>query len=425
MLYSSNLSNHNVFTGELQILYQGFWYQISLLGSTHKEINLICKHFHFKRGTVHVQENVDVMENFPLVTLSCSKEARDIRDCSINNFMEPFLVGTMSLTVYCSKMTMVDCKETSNETATIFKYLNSCYYLYRFSNIVNFNKAEQWCLSKGKRLVGITDQDEARFLENALMSCNLNVSKNLMERTINGKGKVDTYATSDGISYNLAAMWAIKASIANKRCTINVNEPHFTWYSNPCTRLQKYQKFNYYGLYSTDCSKTLFKNIFCEQEMDFIKSDDNKNKIIDYRQSIAHNENLVNSAVKTTYRHINESLRKLFECKISKEFISLIFKCDNFNDCQDGSDEEHCPNLGKLSGTFRCDNGTKLLGVVHLCNYLNDCLDKSDEKNCYFEKCSNYLWTCHNQQCIPRGVVCNSVNNCFDGSDEKNCTKAG
>ncbi|XP_043931281.1 low-density lipoprotein receptor-related protein 2 [Protopterus annectens] len=101
------------------------------------------------------------------------------------------------------------------------------------------------------------------------------------------------------------------------------------------------------------------------------------------------------------------------------------WKCDNDNDCLDGSDElesvcafHTCPLTA-----FTCGNG-RCVSYHYRCDHYNDCNDNSDEEGCTFPTCNPATqFACNNGRCIAREYVCNGVNNCFDNgtTDERNC----
>ncbi|XP_014344907.1 low-density lipoprotein receptor-related protein 2a [Latimeria chalumnae] len=101
------------------------------------------------------------------------------------------------------------------------------------------------------------------------------------------------------------------------------------------------------------------------------------------------------------------------------------WKCDNDNDCLDGTDEDErvcafhtCPPTA-----FTCGNG-RCVPYHYRCDHYNDCMDNSDEVGCLFRTCDpNSEFTCNNGRCISQENVCNGVNNCHDNgtSDERGC----
>uniref|UniRef100_A0A0N4Z414 EGF-like domain-containing protein n=1 Tax=Parastrongyloides trichosuri TaxID=131310 RepID=A0A0N4Z414_PARTI len=109
--------------------------------------------------------------------------------------------------------------------------------------------------------------------------------------------------------------------------------------------------------------------------------------------------------------------------------IPRDYVCDGHIDCQNGEDEDNCPDLICSPGTFKCpqthtDKGS-CVPESWKCDGSKDCIDGSDEEGCDTTiKCEENHFKCETgRQCIYKKWVCDGEKDCFDGSDEKNCTK--
>lgn len=108
---------------------------------------------------------------------------------------------------------------------------------------------------------------------------------------------------------------------------------------------------------------------------------------------------------------------KQFQCS-SNLCVDLKLKCDGYDDCGDGSDEENCTCS---ESQLRCKNAM-CKPKFWECDGIDDCGDNTDEENC--EKCRVGQFLCSNGRCVSDKLKCNGKDECGDGSDESQCEKS-
>ncbi|NXW07411.1 LRP2 protein, partial [Fregetta grallaria] len=106
---------------------------------------------------------------------------------------------------------------------------------------------------------------------------------------------------------------------------------------------------------------------------------------------------------------------KKVQCPGTHHCIPHWELCDRHQDCEDGWDEEGCPQQPCLPGQWQCRNRVCIMAEWK-CNGIDDCGDSSDEDVC--APCPPGMVRCDEGKCILESLMCDDEDDCLDGTDE-------
>ncbi|XP_031569695.1 uncharacterized protein LOC116304162 isoform X2 [Actinia tenebrosa] len=122
---------------------------------------------------------------------------------------------------------------------------------------------------------------------------------------------------------------------------------------------------------------------------------------------------------------VKQCTKNDFRCN-NQHCLPRYWVCNDYNDCQDGSDQVGCLKCGNSTLHFQCKNGN-CIDKNRVCDTYNDCGDGSDEMFCRFSFmmgwCGSMEYRCPNERCVSGAKLCDGRNDCGDDSDEQGCFK--
>lgn len=147
-------------------------------------------------------------------------------------------------------------------------------------------------------------------------------------------------------------------------------------------------------------------------------------------------------------KNITKCKENEFQCGEEGQCIPNSWQCDGETDCHGNEDENNCDEHKCKDWQFTCSDGHCIFKTWR-CDGDKDCSDGSDELsgppgNCsdvrnlnnvtsttdvpslpppVFPKknCNEWMFKCHNDQCIPLWWKCDGTEDCSDGTDEYEC----
>lgn len=114
-----------------------------------------------------------------------------------------------------------------------------------------------------------------------------------------------------------------------------------------------------------------------------------------------------------------------YNCEKSRKCIPKWLRCNGFNDCDFGEDEDSCNLAFKCPkhGMFSCDSHSGIcIDPKNICDGIPHCPYGTDEDDCEKHECFNNFFKCNStSKCILKELLCDGKSDCQNGEDEVSC----
>lgn len=123
----------------------------------------------------------------------------------------------------------------------------------------------------------------------------------------------------------------------------------------------------------------------------------------------------------TILSSLGKPCKSSLDCQLRDKFSDCILgRCD----CIKPTSRCSAQFTGCHKDTFQCRNG-QCISWYFVCDQFRNCDDGSDEDECQTGACPPEAFQCDDGACLARGKVCNGRAECQDGSDERQCNITG
>ncbi|XP_071950772.1 uncharacterized protein [Antedon mediterranea] len=278
------------------------------------------------------------------------------------------------------------------------KYSTYCYTFEEESYYVTWTEAEEICSDKGAHLVSIKDGDEMDFIH-SMLTTNW-ITDNYITYIGLSHRQSSTFAVykwSDGrpLSYTAWYITTLEEDLSDRQPLGGSLEE--------CTVISMLTLHSVNQWFEVACEYPSTNQFICKKETRHFQT-----SLIENQPSSSL------PIVKNASCNINE-----FQCD-NQECIHEVYKCDGYNDCVDGTDEQYCSVFKNCSADeFECNNGECIHQDMR-CDFVTQCTDGTDELFC--TRCE-FGFQCYDGTCIPLRLRCDGTKDC-PGSiteDEKDC----